>query len=164
MSDRDRNPSEREETEEQRLNRQLDQLLNELRVAMPGVQVLFAFLLAVPFQQRFAQLSEFQRTVYFATLLASAVASAFFITPTAYHRLMFQAGDKKMLVRVSSKLALIGLVCLALAMNGAVLLVTDVLFDQTTVLVTVSLMAVLYIGLWFGLGLTRRLNGKARGS
>jgi hypothetical protein len=156
----DRNPSKHEETDEERLNRQLDQLLNELRVAMPGVQVLFAFLLAVPFQQRFAQVSEFQRTVYFATLLASAAASAFFIAPTAYHRLMFEGGDKPMLVRVSNTLALIGLGCLALAMNGAVLLVTDVLFSQDTVVVTVIVTAVLYIGLWFGLGLTRRMSGR----
>ena len=73
------NPSRREESDEQRLNRELDQLLNELRVAMPGVQVLFAFLLTVPFQQRFAQATELQRTVYFVTLLASAAASALFV-------------------------------------------------------------------------------------
>ncbi len=156
----DRNPSEKVETEHERLNRQLDQLLNELRVAMPGVQVLFAFLLAVPFQQRFAQVSDFQRTVYFVTLLASAAASAFFIAPTAYHRLMFRARDKPMLVRVSSVLALIGLFWLAVAMNGAVLLVTDVLFGDTTVTVTIILTACLYTGLWFGLGLTRRLTGE----
>jgi hypothetical protein len=85
----DRNPSDREESQQERLNRQLDQLLNELRVAMPGVQVLFAFLLAVPFQQRFGQVTDFQRIVYFGTLLASAAASACFIAPTAYHRLTF---------------------------------------------------------------------------
>ncbi|HVF77022.1 MAG TPA: DUF6328 family protein [Solirubrobacteraceae bacterium] len=155
---RQRKPTAGDETEEERLNRQLDQLLNEVRVAMPGVQVLFAFLLAVPFQQRFAQVSEFQRTVYFATLLASAAASAFFIAPTAYHRLMFEGGDKPMLVRIGNKFALMGLVCLALAMNGAVLLVTDVLFSPSTVVVTITATAVLYIGLWFGLGLARRMS------
>lgn len=156
----DRNPSEREESEEERLNRELDQLLNELRVAMPGVQVLFAFLLAVPFQQRFGQVTEFQRITYFVTLLASAAASALFIAPTAYHRLMFRERDKPMLVRVSSKLAVIGLAFLAVAMNGAVLLVTDLLFEQTTVTITAALIGCLYIGLWFGLGLTRRLTGE----
>lgn len=158
MSDHERNPSEDEETETERLNRELDQLLNELRVAMPGVQVLFAFLLAVPFQQRFGQVTEFQRTVYFVTLLFSATASAFFIAPTAYHRLTFREREKPMLVRLSSKLAVIGLACLAVAMNGAVLLVTDVLFEQTTVTVTAVVMATAYIGLWFGLGLIRRLT------
>ena len=160
MPDTNRTPSEGVETEHERINRQLDQLLNELRVAMPGVQVLFAFLLAVPFQQRFGQVTEFQRTVYFLTLLASAAASALFIAPTAYHRIMFREGDKPRLVSISSKLALAGLVCLAVAMNGAVLLVTDVLFEETTTRVTVVAMAVLYAGLWFGLGLTRKLAGE----
>jgi hypothetical protein len=153
------NPSEYVESEQERLNRQLDQLLNELRVAMPGVQVLFAFLLTVPFQQRFATVTEFQRTVYFVTLLASAAASALFIAPTAYHRLMFRERDKPRLIRVSSRLTLGGLACLAVAMSGAVLLVTDVLFEGTTVVVTITLTATLYVGLWFGLGLLRRLSG-----
>jgi membrane-bound acyltransferase YfiQ involved in biofilm formation len=153
------NPSEREETEHERLDRELNQLLNELRVAMPGVQVLFAFLLAVPFQQRFSEVTDFQRDVYFVTLLAAAAASALFIAPTAYHRLMFRARDKPMLIMLSSKLAVAGLACLALAMNGAVLLVTDVMFDSTTVAVTVAVTATLYIGLWFVLGLVRRVSG-----
>jgi membrane-bound acyltransferase YfiQ involved in biofilm formation len=152
------NPSEREETEHERLDRELNQLLNELRVAMPGVQVLFAFLLAVPFQQRFTEVTDFQRDVYFVTLLAAAAASALFIAPTAYHRLMFRARDKPMLINISSRLAVCGLACLALAMNGAVLLVTDVLFGSTTVAVTVAVTATLYVGLWFVLGLVRRFS------
>jgi hypothetical protein len=156
-----RNPSQDVETEQERLNRELDTLLGELRVAMPGVQVLFAFLLAVPFQQRFAQVTEFQRDVYFGTLLAAAAASALFVAPTAYHRLMFRHRDKPRLVSISSKLAVAGLVCLAIAMNGAVLLVTDVLFDTTTVAVTVAGTSTLFVGLWFVLGLVRRL-GKER--
>ena len=152
----ERTPSEQVESEHERLNRELDQLLQELRVAMPGVQVLFAFLLAVPFQQRFAQATDFQQHVYFGTLLAAAAASALFVAPTAYHRLMFRARDKPQLVKISSALALVGLACLAIAMNGAVLLVTDVLFDGTTVVVTFALTATLFLGLWFGLGLVRR--------
>jgi len=153
------NPSQREETDRERLDRQLNQLLNELRVAMPGVQVLFAFLLAVPFQQRFAQVTDFQRDVYFVTLLAAAaVASALFIAPTAYHRLMFQARDKPRLVALSSKFALGGLLALAIAINGALLLVTDVLFDGTAVIVTTIAAATLYIRLWFVLGFVRRIS------
>jgi hypothetical protein len=130
---------------------------------MPGVQVLFAFLLAVPFQQRFAQVTDFQKDVYFATLLAAALASALFIAPTAYHRLMFEGGDKPRLVAMSSQLALAGLVALAVAMNGAILLVTDVLFDGATVVVTVMAAAVLFVGLWFVLGLARRMShGRSR--
>jgi hypothetical protein len=153
---RPRNPSQDVESEQQRLNRELDQLLGELRVAMPGVQVLFAFLLAVPFQQRFAQVTDFQRDVYFVTLLAAAAASALFVAPTAYHRLMFRERDKPRLVAISTKLALAGLACLALAMNGAVLLVTDVLFSGTTAAVTVAVTGTLFVGLWFVLGLVRR--------
>jgi hypothetical protein len=156
----DRNPSERVETEEERLNRQLDQLLNELRVAMPGVQVLFAFLLAVPFQQRFATVTAFQTDVYFVTLLAAAAASALFIAPTAFHRLMFKSRDKPYLVAISSRFAVAGLVCLAVAMNGAVLLVTDVLFDGAIVVVTVAITVALYVGLWFVLGIVRRLSSE----
>ncbi len=146
------------ETEDERLNRELDQLLQELRVAMPGVQVLFAFLLAVPFQQRFAQVTEFQKDVYFGTLLAAAVASALFIAPTAYHRMMFRGRDKPRLVAISSRLALAGLAALAVAMNGAILLVTDVLFGATTVVITVVASAALFIGLWFVLGFARRIS------
>ena len=153
-----RNPSEREETEQERLNRELDQLLNELRVAMPGVQVLFAFLLTVPFQQRFALVTDAQRDVYFATLLAATAASGLFIAPTAYHRLMFRARDKPALIRISSRLAVAGLVCLPVAMNGAVLLITDVLFDSATVAITLAVTGTLFVGLWFVLGLVRRLD------
>ncbi|MEA2190154.1 MAG: hypothetical protein QOI73_275 [Solirubrobacteraceae bacterium] len=151
-------PRDSGETEDERLNRELDQLLQELRVAMPGVQVLFAFLLAVPFQQRFVEVTEFQRTVYFGTLLASAVASALFIAPTAYHRMMFRGRDKPRLVEMSSRLALAGLAALAVAMNGAILLVTDLLFEGATVLVTLVLTTVLFAGLWFVLGIVRRLS------
>lgn len=153
-----KNPSEREESDEERLNRELDQLLNELRVAMPGVQILFAFLLAIPFQQRFAQVSEFQEQVYFVTLLAAAATSALFIAPVAYHRLVFRARDKPHLIKLSSRFALAGLVALAIAMNGAVLLVTDLLFETTTVAVTIAMTAMLFCVLWFAIGLRRRLG------
>ena len=149
-----------DETEDERLNRELDQLLQELRVAMPGVQVLFAFLLAVPFQQRFAQVTDFQEKVYFFTLLASAVASALFIAPTAYHRMMFRGRDKPRLVRISSQLAIAGLVALAAAMNGAILLVTDVLFGDTIVAITLAATMAMFVGLWFALGLVRRMSNE----
>jgi hypothetical protein len=146
------------ETEDERLNRELDQLLQELRVAMPGVQVLFAFLLAVPFQQRFTQVTEFQKDVYFVTLLAASVASALFIAPTAYHRMMFRGRDKPHLVSISSRFALAGLAALAVAMNGAILLATDFIFDGAVVPITVALTTTLFAGLWFVLGTVRRLS------
>jgi hypothetical protein len=92
------------------------------------------------------------------TLMAAAAASALFIAPTAFHRLVFKSRDKPYLIAISSRFAVAGLVCLALAMNGAVLLVTDVLFDGAMVVVTVTITAALYTGLWFVLGIVRRLS------
>jgi membrane-bound acyltransferase YfiQ involved in biofilm formation len=149
---------ERSEDEQERLNRQMMELLNELRVAMPGVQVLFGFLLTVPFQQRFRQVTEFQETVYFVTLIAAAVATAFLIAPSAYHRVMFQAHDKPNVIGIGTAQMLVGLGALGVAMNGAVLLVTDVLFEAGTVTVTIALLGTLYFTLWFGVGIVRRLR------
>jgi Mn2+/Fe2+ NRAMP family transporter len=148
----------RTEEEQERLNRQMIELLNELRVAMPGVQVLFGFLLTVPFQQRFAQVTDFQETVYFATLVAAAVATALLIAPSAYHRVMFEHHEKPRVIRIGTVEMILGLVALALAMNGAVLLVTDVIFDAGTVAATVAVLFTLYVTLWFGLGVVRRVR------
>jgi cation transport ATPase len=149
---------DRTEEEQQRLNRQLTELLNELRVAMPGVQVLFAFLLAVPFQQRFESVSPFQRDVYFVTLLAAATATAFFIAPSAYHRIAFQRRERERIIQMGSRQFVCGLVALAVAMNGAVLLVTDVLFRAPTVIITLVCVGSLFGWLWFGIGLWRRVR------
>jgi cation transport ATPase len=151
----------REESDKQRLNRELEQLLQELRVAMPGVQVLFAFLLAVPFQQRFAEVTSFQKDVYFATLLMSALASALFIAPTAYHRITFRRHEKENLIKLSTNFAIAGLAALALAMCGAILLVTDVLFDATAVLVASAASLLLFGGLWFALGIRGLLTARS---
>jgi Family of unknown function (DUF6328) len=161
MSTATREPERREERSEddqERLNRQMIELLNELRVAMPGVQILFGFLLTVPFQQRFAQVTDFQQTVYFATLVCAAIAAAFLIAPSAYHRVMFEQQDKPNIIHIGTGQFLIGLAALAVAMNGAVLLVTDVLFGAGTVAVTVALITSLYLSLWFGFGLMRRMR------
>jgi uncharacterized protein DUF6328 len=151
----------RSKEEQERLDRQLIELLNEVRVAMPGVQVLFGFLLTVPFQQRFAEATSFQRGVYFVTLVAAAAATALFIAPSAYHRIVFQMGEKQQLIRQGNRQLVAGLVALAVAMNGAVLLVTDFLFSAPTVIVTIVALAAMFFTLWFGLGLfrRRRLNG-----
>jgi hypothetical protein len=150
--------AERSEEDQERLNRQMMELLNELRVAMPGVQILFGFLLTVPFQQRFSQVTDFQQTIYFATLVAASIAAAFLIAPSAYHRVMFEQQDKPNIIRIGTAQLLVGLVALAFAMNGAVLLVTDVLFEAPTVVVTVAALSTLYVTLWFGFGLVRRMQ------
>src|SRR3954464_2032930 len=149
---------ERSEDDQERLNRQMMELLNELRVAMPGVQILFGFLLTVPFQQRFSQVNDFQQTIYFVTLIAAAVAAAFFIAPSAYHRVMFQQQDKPNIIHIGTGQFLVGLPALAVPMNGGVLLVTGVLFGAGTVAVTVALIGSLYLTLWFGFGLVRRVR------
>jgi hypothetical protein len=149
---------DRTEEKQERLNRQMTELLNELRVAMPGVQVLFAFLLAVPFQQRFATVTAFQRDVYLITLLAAATATAFFIAPSAYHRIAFQQHEKERIIRMGTRQFVIGLVALAVAMNGAVLLVTDLLFRPTTVIIVAVGVGALFLWMWFGIGAWRRMH------
>ena len=151
----DRDEARNDEDEAERLDRELIELLNEVRVAMPGVQVLFGFLLTVPFQQGFRRISEFQEYLYFITLLLAATASAFLIAPSALHRILFRDHDKEWIVKTGSRLVLLGLAVLALAMVGAVFLITDILFREATVTAVVAAIALLYASLWFALGLVR---------
>jgi hypothetical protein len=155
--------SGRDESEEERLDRNLSELLQELRVALPGVQVLFAFLLAVPFQQGFTDITSFQKDVYFGTLLCTAISAALLISPSAYHRLTFRYQQKRQLVFYSNRFAIAGLVFLALAMTGAIMLITDVLFSTWATVVTTALAVTVFAVLWFGLPLWRRLSLRAEG-
>lgn len=155
MSDR---PSGREESEGERLDRNLSELLQELRVALPGVQVLFAFLLAVPFQQNFKEITPFQEKVYFATLLLTALSAALLISPSAYHRMTFRMQQKDHLLFLANKLAIAGLGCLALAMTGAIMLITNVLFGTTATVVTSAAALAVFVLLWYALPLHRRLS------
>jgi len=148
----------RDETEKERIDRNLGELLQELRVALPGVQVLFAFLLVVPFNQRFPEITTFQRTIYFITLLLATAASACLIAPTAHHRIEFRAEDKRRIVFSATKLSIVGLALLACAMTGAVMLITDVLYQSTTVAIVASAVALLFGGLWFGWPIKRLLD------
>ncbi|HEX3242044.1 MAG TPA: DUF6328 family protein [Solirubrobacterales bacterium] len=149
-------PSGRDETEAERLDRNLAELLQELRVALPGVQVLFAFLLAVPFQKRFDEITSFQESIYFVILLATAISAALLIAPTAYHRLTFRLQRKKELVRLSNRLAIIGLGFLALAMTGAIVLITNFLYGTVLTVVAGVLAAAMFIGLWYVLPVWER--------
>jgi hypothetical protein len=117
-----------DENDKERLNRELIELLTELRVALPGVQVLFAFLLIVPFSQRFSSVTPLQRHVYFAILLCAAVSAALLIAPSSHHRLLWRQGAKEATLRAANRLSVVGLAFLALAMTGAIFLITDVLF------------------------------------
>lgn len=149
-----------DEDDAERLDRELIELLNELRVVMPGVQVLFGFLLTVPFQQRFGQTDDFQRTVYFITLLLTAASAAFLMGPSAFHRLTFRHHQKPYLVHLATRQTIVGMALLALAMNGVLLLLTDFLYGSITVAITVACTASLFGWLWFGLALRRRATGK----
>jgi O-antigen/teichoic acid export membrane protein len=145
-----------DEDEKQRIDRELIELLNELRVAIPGIQVLFAFLLTVPFTVKFPTVTTFQRDVYFTTLLCSALASVFLIAPSAQHRLLFRQRDKARLLQRSNVLSIVGLVFLALAIIGVVLLITDLLFSTTAVIVVSAAIALLFAVFWFAQPLERR--------
>jgi hypothetical protein len=149
-----------DEDSAERLDRELIELLNELRVIMPGVQVLFGFLLTVPFQQRFATIDDFQRIVYFCTLLLTAASAAFLMGPSAFHRMTFREGQKPYLVRLGTRQTIAGLVLLAFAMNGVLLLLTDILFHTLTVSIVIACTASLFGWLWFGLAWRRRASGK----
>jgi hypothetical protein len=138
----------RRETHKERVDRELLELLNELRVALPGVQFLFAFLLIVPFQQTAARTTEFQRDIYFLTLLAVCVATGLLIAPAAQHRVLFRQQDKEALLRRSSRSAYAGLIALAVAIATAVLLVTDVLFSRTQAWATAGAVAALLAWWW----------------
>lgn len=156
-------PSGRDESEDQRLDRNLSELLQELRVALPGVQVLFAFLLAVPFQRNFTKISPFEEKVYFATLLCTAISAALLISPSAYHRLTFHFQQKRHLVYLANRFTIAGLGFLALAMTGAIMLITDVLFGGlTTVLVSAAALT-MFVVLWYLLPLRQRFKTKAAG-
>jgi hypothetical protein len=149
-------PSGREESEAERLDRNLSELLQELRVALPGVQVLFAFLLAVPFQRNFKEITPFQEKAYFVTLLLTALSAALLISPSAYHRMTFRLQQKDDLVFLANRLAIAGLGFLALAMTGAIVLITDVLFGGVAAAVTGTASLAVFFVFWYGLPLWRR--------
>ena len=148
----------RGETEMQRLDRNLTELLGELRVALPGVQVLFAFLLTVPFSQRFADVTPFQEKVYFVTLMLTAVASALLIAPTSHHRIQFRQRDKSHIVKTGNQLAIGGLAALALAMVGAVLLITDFLFGTAATIAVTAVAFLMFTSIWYAMPISRRLR------
>ena len=150
--------SGREETEEERADRNLSELLQELRVALPGVQILFAFLLTVPFAQGFTRLDAFQRNLYFAVLLSTAISTALLIAPSAHHRLLFRMRDKENLVRVSNRLAIAGLGVLSLSLIGAILLISDLLFKSPAPVIFTAATGLIFAILWVVMPLARRIR------
>ena len=136
------------ETRQERIDRELLELLNELRVALPGVQFLFAFLLIVPFQPTVDRMTDFQQDVHYVALVAAAVATALLIAPAAQHRVLFRQHDKENLLRRSHRSAFAGLLVLALAICAGLLLVVDVLFSRTQAWATAGVVAALLLWWW----------------
>ena len=139
------------ESNKERLDRELMELLQELRVVIPGVQVLLAFLLTAPFQQRFAQLPGSMRNAFFASIACATLATAFLIAPSAHHRLRWRAGEKEPLVRIGNQMAIAGTVFLAAAIVLALYVITDVLFSTSLAILTAVGAVVVFAGLWYAL-------------
>ncbi len=153
MTDR----AEHHEGEEAReiRDRQVAEILQELRVAITGGQILFGFLLTVPFAQRWSDTTDLQRTLFLITLLAIASATGCFIAPTAAHRVRFHQRDRDFLVSYANVSAITGLVCLLVAMVSAVLLVTDFVFGRGTAVIAAAAIAIVLTTLWFAVPLSR---------
>jgi len=146
------------ETDKERRDRELSELLNELRVALPGIQVLFAFMLTVPFSGTFGRLTDAEQNVYMAAFLATAVATVLFLAPTAYHRLRFREGDKEQILRTSNRLALTGLGFLVFALTAVVYLVSELVLSAPIASALAAAIAALAVWLWFGLPIVRSIR------
>jgi hypothetical protein len=153
-------PSDGESADE-RHNRQLIELLNELRVALPGVQMLFGFLLAVPFSHGFGDTTHGQRLLYYTTFLSAALASACLIAPASLHRLQWRQHRKRQVIHTSNLLALIGLMFLACAITGTVGLVTSMLYGSTLAAIGAACAAGVLALLWFAGPLAYRVSQRA---
>ncbi len=154
-------PDLRQETEAERDDRNLIELLQELRVLSLGVQVLFGFLLALPFSNRFSALGHGERGLYLTSLILAAVSTALLLGPVAYHRLVFRKMQKERLIRTANVMAICGLVAVGLSISTAVLLVTGYVEPGWPSALITALVALLFAGLWFALPLSRRERGKS---
>jgi predicted membrane channel-forming protein YqfA (hemolysin III family) len=146
------------EGNDERLDRELIELLNELRVVLPGVQVLFAFLFTVPFTNQFERITNGQRQVFFATFLFTTASTALLIAPSAYHRLRWRQHDKEQMLETANRLSIAGMVFLTFALVCAAFLVTDLMFHATMAALVTAAVAGFFAWFWWGLPLLRRLH------
>jgi hypothetical protein len=149
--------------EEIKRDRQMIELLNELRVALPGVQIFFAFLLTVPFSNGFGKLNSFQVNVYYVTLMTTTLCAACLIAPSASHRLRFHQNDRPWIIESAHSLLIAGLVLLTVAIGCAVLLISDFLFDGVRVWLYTGFVVVVVVWLWFVRPLSRALRRRSSG-
>jgi hypothetical protein len=150
------------ESPEERHNRELIELLNELRVALPGVQVLFAFLLAVPFANGFPKLSATGRDVFFAAFIATALSTVLLIAPSSYHRLRWRQRDKERMLVISNVLTIAGLLSLAVAITCVVFVITDFLFAGVWASAFTAFIAAMFLVFWYGLPLASAMRDDRR--
>ncbi len=137
--------------------REMNELLQELRVILPGVQVLFAFLLTVAFTQRFTELASYQKDIYFTALLSTALSTVFFIAPTSQHRLLWRQHVRSQRLRLANVLLIVGTVFLAIAVSCVVFVVADFIYGSTTAAVATTLVAGAFLVLWYLVPLVQRL-------
>lgn len=147
-----------DEDPKERVDRELLELLNELRVALPGVQVLFAFLLILPFTERFSRVTTGQRAVYLGSLVATALATALLIAPSTYHRIHFRAGEKERMLFSANRMAIAGTIFLVIAMSQVVFLITDVVYNLLPASIVTGLVAGWFVWFWYGLPIMRHLS------
>jgi uncharacterized protein DUF6328 len=147
-------PAHPDETPKERANRELIELLNELRVVLPGVTVLFAFLLAVPFAKGWPMVTRFERDVFVVAVLATGVSIAFLTAPSSYHRLRFRHGDKERIVEVGNRLAIAGIVAFAVALEAVILLVVSYVISRGAGIAAAAAVGALVLVLWYGLPLS----------
>lgn len=161
MSRQRSDPGGDQESDKERRDRELIELLNELRVVLTGVQVLFAFLLTLPFSDRFHDLESTQELMFTVAFMATATASVLLMAPTAYHRIRFRQRDKERLLRWANRFAIAGVVFLAIAIGTIVLLVIDVLYELRTAALVAGAVTALIAWAWFALPLSRRIEDDA---
>jgi hypothetical protein len=148
-----------DETPKERADRELIELLNELRVVLPGVTVLLAFLLAVPFAKGWPKTTVFQRDVFVVAFLATAVSVAFLTAPSSYHRLRFRHGNKEHIVKVGNRLTIAGIAASAVSLEAVVLLVMDYVLSLGAAIAAAASLFAVVVTFWYGIALWARLRG-----
>jgi hypothetical protein len=142
----------------QRRARELGELLQELRVVLPGVQVLFAFLLTVPFSAQFGSVTQLQQVVFFGTLVCTALSAGLLLAPSAHHRLLWRQQARERRLRVANRLVIAGLILLVLAMVGVMFVITDVLFGSVAAAVATAAISGFFLYVWFVMPIRYRMN------
>jgi O-antigen/teichoic acid export membrane protein len=163
-SDTDSREDSRDESPLERLDRNTTELLQELRVAVTGVQVMLAFLLVVPFNTRFTRLSSFERYDYFVTLVCVAIAAVLLMSPSIHHRLLFRTQQKPFLVELGNRTTILGMTFLAAGFIGILVLISDLMWGGVAAAVVGVVTVAVIGGLWFGLPLRRRREVALRAS